>query len=150
MSHLDLIFIIALAKVQNNYDITKGNVWKVFVCPLQFVCKDADSCLILRSFSEVTPSILHRYSIVSPSFRWRIDGGTMDLRWSIISIIIYSSCFFLWNKDENLAIWYFCYTFAGENQNQCKMKGIKYIQKGGWEKTQKHKQQWLHNQFPLH
>ena len=28
-----------------------------------------------------TPSLLHRYSIASPSFRWRIDGLTMDQRW---------------------------------------------------------------------
>ena len=37
--------------------------------------------LFCRCSSEVTPSILHRYSIVSPSFRWTNDGVTMDKRW---------------------------------------------------------------------
>ena len=45
--------------------------------------------LILRFFSEVTPSILHRYSIVSPSFRWRNDGTVMELlrRKSLVSYL---------------------------------------------------------------
>ena len=34
--------------------------------------------LFCRCSSEVTPSILHRYSIVSPSFRWTNDGVTME------------------------------------------------------------------------
>ena len=32
--------------------------------------------------SKVTPSLLHRYSIASPSFRWSIDGITMEMLWT--------------------------------------------------------------------
>ena len=41
-----------------------------------------ESLLFLRSSSEDTPSILHRYSIDSPSFRWRIDGTVMEVWWN--------------------------------------------------------------------
>jgi hypothetical protein len=37
-SHLSLFdFMIALAKVQNKYDITKEKTRKVFLCPKQYV-----------------------------------------------------------------------------------------------------------------
>ncbi len=39
--------------------------------------------LFFPSSSVDAPSILHRYSIDGPSFRWRIDGGLMEYRWSI-------------------------------------------------------------------
>jgi len=39
--------------------------------------------LFFRSSFEDTPSLLHRYSIASPSFRWSIYGELMDYRWSI-------------------------------------------------------------------
>ena len=42
--------------------------------------------LFFRSSFEDTPSLLHRYSIASPSFRWSIDGGLMDYRWSILGV----------------------------------------------------------------
>ncbi|MBQ2176679.1 MAG: hypothetical protein II453_17100 [Alphaproteobacteria bacterium] len=38
----------------------------------------AQNPLFLRLKSVDTPSLLHRYSIASPSFRWSIDGQTMD------------------------------------------------------------------------
>ena len=38
--------------------------------------------MFVRSSSQDTPSLLHRYSIVSPSFRWSSDGPAMDQRWS--------------------------------------------------------------------
>jgi hypothetical protein len=31
--------------------------------------------------SALPPKILHRYSIVTPSFRWSSDGELMDKRW---------------------------------------------------------------------
>ena len=38
-------------------------------------------------FSTVdTPSLLHRYSIASPSFRWSIYGELMDNRCSILGV----------------------------------------------------------------
>ena len=33
-----------------------------------------------------TPSLLHRYSIASPSFRWSIYGQTMVKQWSMLRI----------------------------------------------------------------
>ncbi len=38
----------------------------------------AQKPLFLRLKSVDTPSILHRYSIDGPSFRWSIDGQTME------------------------------------------------------------------------
>ena len=35
----------------------------------------------LRLKSKDTPSLLHRYSIASPSFRWSIYGEVMGKRW---------------------------------------------------------------------
>ena len=35
--------------------------------------------LFFRRYSIATPSLLHRYSIVSPSFRWRSDGHAMEM-----------------------------------------------------------------------
>ena len=37
--------------------------------------------LFLRLTSVDTPSLLHRYSIASPSFRWSIYGEVMEKRW---------------------------------------------------------------------
>ena len=42
--------------------------------------------LFYRSSSEDTPSLLHRYSIASPSFRWSNDGDAMDKRWRNLGV----------------------------------------------------------------
>ena len=34
--------------------------------------------------SAYPPLLLHRFSIVSPSKRWTIDGEAMEYRWSIL------------------------------------------------------------------
>ena len=34
--------------------------------------------------SAYPPLLLHRFSIVTPSKRWTIDGVTMEYRWSIL------------------------------------------------------------------
>ena len=39
------------------------------------------SSLFPRYSSEDTPSLLHINSIASPSFRWSIDGVSMEYRW---------------------------------------------------------------------
>ena len=41
---------------------------------------------ILRYSTEDTPSILHRYSIDGPSFRWSIDGRAMEEHKNILGI----------------------------------------------------------------
>ena len=54
----------------------------------KFPCSSVKSSIICRKNKEDTPSILHRYSIDSPSFRWRIDGLLMDYRWSMYGVKI--------------------------------------------------------------
>ena len=44
----------------------------------------AQNPLFLRLKSVDAPSILHRYSIDGPSFRWSIDGQTMEDWWRIL------------------------------------------------------------------
>ena len=43
----------------------------------------SSSSLFPPCFSYVAPSLLHRWSIATPSKRWTIDGVTMEYRWSI-------------------------------------------------------------------
>ena len=41
-----------------------------------------ETMLFLRFSSEVSPSLLHRWSIAAPSLLHRIDGLDMELIWS--------------------------------------------------------------------
>ena len=45
-------------------------------------CKYEDSRYFRLCTSHVSPSLVHRYSIVPPSNRWTNDGVTMEYRWS--------------------------------------------------------------------
>ena len=68
--------------------------------------KEANSSLFLRLSSIDTPSLLHRYSIASPSFWWSIDGLSMDNRW-----IIFGS----WSEKDvrkNSCLLFFLYFFC--------------------------------------
>ena len=46
----------------------------------------------------LSPRLLHRYSIVSPSFRWTNDGLTMDKRWRNIRGKAEEIRFYLYGK----------------------------------------------------
>ena len=46
-----------------------------------------EQTLFLTRNSAVSQLFILRYSIDGPSFRWRIDGGLMDYRWSILGVL---------------------------------------------------------------
>ena len=66
----------------------------------------SSSSLFFLCSSYVGPSLLHRWSIATPSKRWTIDGVTMEYRWSIFGERAMSiSRFFslinvLWKKEK--------------------------------------------------
>ena len=62
--------MIALAKVQNKFDITKEKTRKVFLCPKTI-------CMKRRRFKPLTSS-----SVDNPSIIHRFDGQAMEQQWS--------------------------------------------------------------------
>ena len=70
-----------------------------FLINMWFGNHRSSSSLFFLCSSYVGPSLLHRWSIASPSKRWTIDGVTMEYRWSIFGERAMSiSRFFSLNK----------------------------------------------------
>ncbi len=56
---------------------------------ISYVTNSAIFPLFLLGYSIDTPSILHRWSIVSMEKRWRIDGPLMEYHWSNKDISVF-------------------------------------------------------------
>ena len=77
-----LIFLLPNFPKHNYQNIACDFLAKIFFL-------SEKSSIFADSNKVDTPSLLHRYSIASPSFRWSIDGLLMDYRWSIYGVITY-------------------------------------------------------------
>ena len=81
-----------------------------FLINMWFGNHRSSSSLFPPCSSYVAPSLLHRWSIATPSKRWTIDGVTMEYRWSIFGERAMSiSRFFslmnvLWKKEKGQII----------------------------------------------
>ena len=114
-----------------NTKITKQTKFIFVSFPLPILPCSFSLALFVLFLSEVTPSLLHRYSIVTPSKRWIIDGLSMDYWW----IILWKTAVFQWQEKLSWKARISWFAFAWRvlaNNNFCQSKtGCWLLHKNG-------------------